>query len=497
MEHDGNRALRARLVVERLQKRFGATRALAGVELVVQPGEVHAVLGENGAGKSTLMGVLAGAVAPDAGSIALDGAPYAPRSPRDARRAGVAVVHQELSLCAHLTVEENVLLGDEPTRFGLVDRRRARERAEAALRRVGARIDPWTRVAELAPAARQLVEIARALAHDRPRVLVLDEPTSSLGRDDAERLLALVRELRDDGMSILYVSHFLEEVEQVADRYTVLRDGATVATGAIEDTSIDELVATMAGRAIERVAERAPRVAGAPILRVEGLASRPRPSDASFVLHRGEVLGIAGLVGAGRTELLRAVFGLEPVVRGTVRVGAHERPFAPHDALARGVGLLSEDRKGEGLALERSVEENLTLSKQPFLIDPERQREVARAWVERLGIKCASVDAPVSSLSGGNQQKVALARLLHHDVDVLLLDEPTRGIDVRSKAQIHALVDRLAREQQKAILVVSSAIPDLLELCDRIAVMRRGVLGPAKPASEWDEHSILREAAVA
>lgn len=486
-----------RLVVRGLARSFGATRALASVDLVVRAGEVHAVLGENGAGKSTLMGVLAGAIEPDAGTIALDGASYSPRSPRDAREAGVAVVHQELSLCAHLTVEENVLLGDEPTRLGFVDRRRARERARAALSRVGARIDPSTRVADLAPAARQLVEIARALAHDAPRVLVLDEPTSSLGRDDAERLLVLVRELRDQGISVLYVSHFLEEVVRVADRFTVLRDGATVATGAVEGTSIDALVAAMAGRTIERVAERAPRAPGEPILRVEGLAARPRPSDASLVLHRGEVLGVAGLVGAGRTELLRAVFGLEPVVRGTVRVAAFEGPFTPHDALARGVGLLSEDRKGEGLALARSVEENLTLSKLPFRVDPDAQRAIARTWVERLGIKCAGVDAPVSSLSGGNQQKVALARLLHHDVDVLLLDEPTRGIDVRSKAQIHALIDALAREEQKAVLMVSSAIPDLLELCDRIAVMRRGVLGDARATREWDEHAILREAAVA
>jgi len=486
----------ARLSIAGLRKAFDATIALASVDLEVHPGEVHAVIGENGAGKSTLMGVLAGAVARDGGTIALDGAPYAPRSPRDARDLGVAVVHQELSLCPHLSVTENVLLGIETARFGIVDRRAERARVRAALDRVGAKtIDPDQRVSELSPAAQQLVEIARSVAAALPRVLILDEPTSSLGAADAERLFSLVRDLRTQGVSILYVSHFLEEVQQLCDRYTVLRDGQSVASGKISDTTIDELITKMAGRSVERLFERAPRTAGEVLLDVRALSSHPRPDNASLQVRRGEIFGIAGLIGAGRTELLRAIFGLEKVVRGEVRVGAWTGPTTPHDALAHGVGLLSEDRKREGLALTRSVAENLTLSSLPRVVRARDQQAATKTWVERLGIRVSDVDAPVARLSGGNQQKVALARLLHHDVDVLLLDEPTRGVDVRSKREIYTTIDALAAKG-KAVLVVSSWLPELLGLCDRIAVMRRGKLGDARTVDQWTEESLLREALV-
>jgi ribose transport system ATP-binding protein len=491
--------LRARAV----EKRFGGTLALGGASLEARAGEVHALLGENGAGKSTLMKIVAGAIAPDAGSLELDGTPYAPAGPLAARRAGVAIVHQEPLLCPDLTVAENVLLGVEPTRVGLVDRRRARELAERALSRVRvaereSKLRPDIATRELAPGDRQLVAIARALAQAECRVLVLDEPTSSLSADDTERLFDVIREFRASGMTVLYISHFLEEVTRIADSFTVLRDGKTVGSGSIDGVTADDLVALMAGRRIEQVFTRSERRPGDVVLELSELAGREHPVSASLSLHRGEVLGIAGLVGAGRTELLRAVFGLDPVRRGSIRVAAFSGPATPRKRLAQGVGLLSEDRKGEGLAEALSVGENLVLSKLSGLgprglVLPSRRAEAARRLIERLTIKTRGPEQRVRDLSGGNQQKVALARLLHHDVDVLLLDEPTRGIDVQSRAEIYRVIDELALAG-KAVLVVSSHFPELLGIADRIAVMRRGTLGPARDARELDEHALIAEA---
>ncbi|HEU4409607.1 MAG TPA: sugar ABC transporter ATP-binding protein [Polyangiaceae bacterium] len=499
-------------------KAFGATRALASVDLEAGAGEVHAVVGENGAGKSTLMKVLAGVVGADEGAITLGGSPFRPRSPAAARRAGVALVSQEVALCPHLDVAANLALGQEPTRFGVVERARVESAARAALAEVGAgRIDPRARAGDLPLADRQLVEIARALVRwgDRPgapppaRVLILDEPTSSLGREDARRLFALVRRLRGEGLLVLYISHFLEEVAAVADRYTVLRDGRSVASGAMRDVTPADLVEKMAGRRVEGAAERAPRAPGEVVLELGDLAGAAKPARASLALRRGEIFGVAGLVGAGRTELLRAIFGLDPVRSGTVRVKSWAGPATPRERLAQGLGLLSEDRAHEGLALARSVAENVTLSKleplAPFrgaaarlaaalgLVSPARADEAAARWAGELGIKCRGPGQAAAELSGGNQQKLALARLLHHDVDVLLLDEPARGIDVGAKAQIFGLIDGLAR-RGKAVLLVSSYLPELLSTCDRIAVLCRGVLGEARPASSWSEHELLEQA---
>jgi len=486
-----------RLVVRGARKAFGPTVALDDVGLTLAPGEVHALLGENGAGKSTLLNILAGTHAMDEGEMTLDGAPYRPRGPRDARRAGVAMVHQELSLCPHLTVAENVLLGAEPTSGGFVRRAELERRAAAVLEQL-APIDPRARVGDLPPAAQQLVEIARALAQSECRVLILDEPTSSLAAADVERLFDVVRRLRDEGVTILYVSHFLEEVRAIADAYTVLRDGRSVGVGRIEGTSVAAIVERMAGRAVETLYPRSARTPGEVVLEITDLAGALKPERASLALRRGEVLGVAGLVGAGRTELLRAVFGLDPVRRGVVRVGAYTGRGSPARRLAQGVGMLSEDRKGEGLAVALSVADNLTLSTLDRLgragfVSARRQRDAALRWIERLGVRCRDPGQPVRDLSGGNQQKVALARLLHHDVDVLLLDEPTRGVDVGSKAQIYAAIDELA-VRGKAVLFVSSYLPELLGVCDRIAVMRRGELLPARPAAGLTEHAVLLEA---
>ena len=481
-----------------VRKSFGATAALAGVDLRVGPGEVLAVVGENGAGKSTLMKVLAGVVRPDAGTMLLDGVAYAPQSPRDARAAGVAMIHQELALAPHLTVAENVLLGTEPARWGLLDRRALRAAARAALADLGRPdIDPAAVVSTLPIADRQVVEIARAVAVDC-RVLVLDEPTSSLTAADVRHLEALVKRLRDRGHAILFISHVLEEVRSFADRVTVLRDGATAGGGALAGLDDATIVRWMVGRAVTELYPRSSRTPGPVVLEVDGLAGRRLPRAASLALRRGEVLGIAGLVGAGRTELVRAIFGLEPVRSGTVRVAAHVGPASPARRWSQGVGMVSEDRKGEGLALDLSVADNLTLSRlgglgPPGFVGSGRQADAARRWLEPLRIRCRDVAQPVAALSGGNQQKVALARLLHHDVDVLVLDEPTRGIDVGAKARIYEVIDELAT-RGRAILLVSSHLPELLGVCDRVAVMRRGVLGPARPVGEIDDRSVMQEA---
>jgi ribose transport system ATP-binding protein len=483
-----------------LVKRFGSTLAVAGVDFGVGGGEVRALVGENGAGKSTLMNLLSGVFPPDEGEILLGGEPFRPSGPGDAREAGVSMVHQELALAPHLEVAENLFLGMESSRFGVLRRSEMRERAREALSSLEHRdIPPEARVGSLSIAERQIVEIARALLRD-VRVLILDEPTSSLSRLDVERLFRLIRRLAERGLAIIYISHFLEEVFEIADTYTVLRDGRSVGEGRIESASVQEIVRLMVGRDIQEMFPRSKRERGEVVLAVQGLGGRRLPRSASFELRRGEVLGVAGLMGAGRTEMVRAIFGLDPVRSGKVRVFAFVGPAAARERLRQGAGLLSEDRKREGLAAIRSVGENLTLTRLgglgPLgLVLPRRREAAARTWIDSLGIQCRSPRQKVSELSGGNQQKVALARLLYHDLDVLLLDEPTRGIDVGSKASVYRLIDELAL-RGKAILFVSSYLPELLGVADRIAVMRRGELLDAVPAQEASEESLLAKAAV-
>ena len=491
-----------RLRMEGISKRFGATIALEGVDLAVPGGEVHALVGENGAGKSTLMKILAGAHRADAGAIRLDGVPYHPRDPLEGRLAGVAMIYQELSLAPHLSIEENILLGVEPTRGPLVRWKDLRKTAREAMNQLGlSHLDPRTRTSRLSVAEQQLVEVARAVAVGC-RVLVLDEPTSALTRQDVPRLFSFIKRLRARGYAIVYISHFLEEVTEVSDRYTVLRDGVVVGSGPTAGVTTDELAAMMVGRAVEDLYTHSDRTPGEVIFEVTGLEGVRSPTSASLSLRRGEVLGIAGLMGAGRTELIRALFGLAPVRSGQVRVGAYVGPASPTLRWAQGIGMVSEDRKVEGLALNLTLADNLTLTNlrglgPAGLVLPSRQERVSRQWIERLSIRCRSPRQRVLDLSGGNQQKLALARLLCHDVDVLLLDEPTKGIDVGSKAEIYRLVDRLTRgdpaggQTRKAILMVSSYLPELLGVCDRIAVMCRGVLGPPRPAAALTEHEIM------
>lgn len=488
-----------RLRLAGIDKRFGATHALKNVSFEVRPGEVHALIGENGAGKSTLMKILSGADRPDAGTIEIDGAAFVPENPLHASRTGVAMIYQELNLAPHLTVEENILLGAEPGRLGWINRQQQQALARKALAELehqNIALDLPVRRCTIAE--QQVVEIARALV-GKPRILIMDEPTSSLTRSDVDKLFAVIGRLRDSGVSIIYISHFLEECQRICTRYTVLRDGQAVGAGDIAATGVHELVKLMVGREVTRMYPKVPHALGEPVLNVRNLAGVKRPRSATFLLRRGEILGIAGLIGSGRTEMLRTIFGLDKMKAGeVVLLGGRTRRASPAARLREGAGLLSENRKEEGLMLNRSIAENLlascyrSVSRFGF-VSPGRQREAAKRWTERLSIRCRHPEQPAAELSGGNQQKIALARLLQNDVRVLLLDEPTRGIDVGSKAQIYELISQLAASG-KAVLFVSSYLPELLGICDTIGVMCRGVLTEVRPATEWNESSIITAA---
>ena len=487
------------LTMTGVTKRFGATLALSDVSLEVQPGRVRALIGENGAGKSTLMKVLAGVHAPDDGRMTFDGERYAPSGPATALAAGVAMIHQELNLAPHLSVAANIVLGQEPRRFGYLDIRTQDETARRALARLSQPDLPLDApVGSLPIAVQQLVEIARAIASDA-RVVVFDEPTSVLGEEDSEHLFAVIRDLRDAGIGVVYISHFLEEVQALADDYTVLRDGRVVAAGLLADTSLDAIVRAMVGREIDELFPHVPHQVGEPLLRVTGLSGVESPVSASLDVHRGEIVGIAGLVGAGRTELVRCIYGLDRVRAGEVSViDAGPVGRSPRRSIARRVGFVSEDRKDEGLAVDLSVADNLTMSRlAPYsrfgwLNLASRDRGVAH-WLDRVNCKYQGPSHPVAELSGGNQQKVAIGRLLHQDADLLLLDEPTRGIDISAKAEIYRLIGQLAADG-KAIVIVSSYLPELVNVCDRIGVMCRGRFREMRRTAYWTEDEIMHSA---
>ena len=484
-----------RLTLDGVQKSFGATAALRGVSLGVGEGEVHALIGENGAGKSTLMKILSGAHEADAGRIALDDAPFAPRNPHEARRAGVAMIYQELNLAPDLTVAENIVLGAEPSRLGWLRRGAMRDTARRALAELGhGDLPPDAPVRSLSIAEQQLVEIARALAGE-PRVMIFDEPTSSLTQADAERLFAVIARLKARGVSVIYISHFLEECRRVCDRFTVLRDGESVGTGALADTPMAEIIRLMVGREVSELYPRIAHTPGETVLRVDAAAGE----SGGLAVRAGEIFGLFGLVGSGRTELLRRIFGLDSMAAERITIfGREETSASPPRRLAQGVGLLSENRKEEGLMLQRSLAENLTATR-PVAhrgsgwLFRGRERSLTREWISKLSVRARDPEQAIGELSGGNQQKIALGRLLHHDAKILLLDEPTRGIDVGSKAQIYRLTGELAA-QGKAVLFVSSYIPELLGVCDTIGVMCRGKLAATRPAAEWTDHTLMEAA---
>ena len=445
------------------------------------------------------MKILSGACRPDLGSLELDGVRFVPENPLHARRSGIAMIYQELNLAPHLSVEENILLGSEPSRFGWIHRSRRRDMARAALAELQhERIPLDAPVSELTIAEQQMVEIARALVGN-PKVLIMDEPTSSLTQDASENLFAVIGRLKQRGVGVVYISHFLEECQRVCDRYTVLRDGESVGGGSMAGAKVSEIIHLMVGREIKDIYPRFPHTLGAPVLEINGLAGMSKPRSVNLTLRAGEILGIAGLVGAGRTEMLRTLFGLDEMSAGTVamfqRSGKH---CSPASRVANGMGLLSENRKEEGLMLNRSLADNLTLSRFQTIsrfgfINGRRQRNCTQEWMKRLSVRAQGPNQAIGELSGGNQQKVAIGRLLHQEAKIFLLDEPTRGIDVGSKAQIYDLMGRLAGEG-KAVIFVSSYLPELLGVCDTIGVMCRGVLSAVRPVGEWTEHGIIAAA---
>lgn len=482
-----------------VRKSFGATRALRDVHLEVAAGEVHALIGENGAGKSTLMKILSGACRPDEGSIELEGQPLVPSGPLHARRCGISMIYQELNLAPHLSVEENILLGEEPARFGWLKRGRRRELARKALAELRHENIPLDApVYTRSVAEQQVVEIARALV-GQPKVLIMDEPTSSLASADVENLFRVIARLRERGVSVIYISHFLEECQRICQRYTVLRDGETVGTGDMAAADLHHVVHLMVGREIHDIYPRIPHTIGAPVLELRNVAGAAKPRSASLSLRAGEILGVAGLIGAGRTETVRACFGLDRLERGEVLVFGHDKTTdGPAERLKDGIGLLSENRKEEGLMLDLPIAENLTVTRLAptavcGFVRRRKQEAAAAEWISRLDVRARHASQPVGELSGGNQQKVALGRLMHHDASILLLDEPTRGIDVASKAQIYRWMGQLAAEG-RAILFISSYLPELLGVCDTIAVMCRGVITQIRPVSEWTEHRIMQAA---
>jgi ribose transport system ATP-binding protein len=486
------------LSMSAISKRFGATRALRGVSLELHAGQALALLGENGAGKSTLMKVLSGAHSPDDGTMELAGAPYAPGGPHAARTAGVVMIYQELNLAKDLTVEDNIMLGQERSRIGLVDRAAQRRIVRDTLARLGhPDLPPDLPVSRLSVATKQVAEIARALV-SQAKVIVFDEPTSSLTHADTDRLFATIARLRQQGLGVIYISHFLDEVRRVCDSYSVLRDGETVAAGILVDVSESQLVSLMVGRSIDELYPTVPHTPGEVVLTVSSLSGRTKPRDVSLDLRRGEILGLTGLVGAGRTELLRSIFALDAVRSGRVQVNANFPSPKPKARIRAGLAYVSEDRAGEGLAQSRSIADNITYSRmQPYSrwgwLNLSKRREAVADWSNRLEIKAASQEIAVEALSGGNQQKVTLARALHQRADVLLLDEPTRGIDVGTKSTIYRLIGDLAAAG-KSILFVSSYFEELLRVCDRIGVMSRGRLVEVRPANEWSKESLLARA---
>lgn len=495
-----------------IKKSFGATRALRGVSLDIRPGEVHALIGENGAGKSTLMKVLSGAHRPDEGTMELDGLPFAPANPHDARLKGVAMIYQELNLALHLSAQENILLGAESASGGWIDRRASRDRARTALAQLGHDSLELDRPAgAYGIATQQIIEIARALL-TRPKVLIMDEPTSSLTQADTERLFDVIPRLKAQGVSVIYISHFLEECRRIADRYTVLKDGETVGTGEMRDVSLDRIVTLMTGREVRELYARREHPLGAAVLEVRDVrlprfvrrgtpATRSGGEDSgcAFTLHEGEIFGLAGLIGAGRTDLLRTIFALDRLEAGEVCiVGASDPTATPRARWADGIGFLSENRKEEGLMLPLSISDNITMTKPGAFgrfgwVNGRRQRVAVQRWVDELRVRCRDAGQAVAELSGGNQQKIALARLLEHPARIFLLDEPTRGIDVGSKAQIYQIIGELAAAG-KAVVVISSYLPELLGLCDTIGVMCRGQLAEIRPRARWTEPEIMRVA---
>lgn len=480
---------------------FGAIRVLHGVDLELQRGEIHALVGENGAGKSTLSRILAGLLQPTGGAMALEGAPYAPHRKREAENRGVRMVLQELNLVPTLSVAENLFLEALPHWAGWVQRGRLETMARAALERVGlGSLSPWMTVAALGIGQQQLVEIAAGLAQ-QCSLLILDEPTAPLTDPEIERLFDRLLELKKQRTTVLYISHRLEEIRRLADRITILRDGRRVGTWPVAALTMDDIVRHMVGRDLTALPERPPRTPGKVALKVEQLRRAPAVQEVSFEVRTGEIVGLAGLVGSGRTETLRAIFGADRPDAGRIFLHGHSTPariHSPHDAVRQGLALLTEDRKEQGLLLPLPIRCNVTLAslaqvaRRGWLL-PQEEEISTRRWLSLLQVRCQGSEQAVAELSGGNQQKVVLARWLMRDCQVLMFDEPTRGIDVGARFEIYQWLQELAA-RGKALLVVSSDLRELMMLADRILVMSAGRLAGHFNRGQWTEDALMTAA---
>jgi len=466
------------LTMRGMELAFPGTQALAGVDLTVARGEIRALLGENGAGKSTLMKVLAGAERPDAGEVVLDGQPVQLRTPREAKAAGVHMVFQEMSLADNLSVAENISLGSYPHKFGVMRWSAVRETAAKALAALNISIPLGVRVRELSIAQQQMIEIAKAVVGDL-KVLILDEPTSALTETETLELFALMRRLADRGVAIMYISHNLEEIFAICDSVTVMRDGHSIATHSVAEATVDQLIGEMVGRELGEMMPKAIAEYGEPMLEVRDLVVDGKTEPVSFTVRRGEVVGFAGLLGAGRSSLMRCLVGDLPRASGEVRLnGVPLEPARPRDAVKRGLGYLSDDRRASGIVAKLSIRENvglgcLSLNARYGVMRKLQERRLAEQTVSRLRVASSSIEKKVGELSGGNQQKVVLGKWLAAGVDALILDEPTRGIDVGAKTEVYELINELAAEG-KAIVLVSSYLPEVLGMSDRVLVMREG-----------------------
>lgn len=475
-----------------VSKEFPGVLAVDGVDLDVLPGEVHAVAGENGAGKSTLMKLLSQVERPTAGEVEISGEKVEYHGPGYAQSLGVAMVYQEFALAPHLSVAENLFLGREPARAGFINRRKQREEAVELLNRVGLDINPDRQASSLTVAEQQRVEIAKALAIEA-KVLIMDEPTATLAEKEIEGLFEVIRDLASRGIAIVYISHRLDEIFRIADRVTVMRDGKVVDTKPASELDEEELVRLMVGREVGNLYPKPETEVGEVLLRVEGITRDGVLQDCSFEVRAGEILGFAGLVGAGRTELARAVFGADPIDSGKVELdGAEVQIKSPQAAIDAGIGYLTEDRKGDGLALQLGIDQNITLANLPVqagFLNLGSEQRTARSRTEQLDIQTPTVRRKVQVLSGGNQQKVVVAKWLETHARVLFFDEPGRGIDVGTKAEMFRLIGDLA-EEGRAIVLISSYLPELLNMCDRIVVMRDGKVAGELDREEFSEERI-------
>jgi ABC-type sugar transport system ATPase subunit len=485
------------LVFDRITKRFPGVLALDEVSFVVERSSCHALIGENGAGKSTLGKILAGVYTADEGEIRLEDKIVQPTNPLVARQLGIAMIHQELAFCPNLTVAENLCLGDFPRRAGWVDRAKLRDQARGMLAEIEADIDVDRPIGELSTGQEQMVQIAAALGVNAT-VIVMDEPTSSLSVSESEHLFKLLAHLKQRNITVIYVSHRMEEIFRLGDTVTVLRDGRHVATEKISETNHDRVIHQMIGReVVTHLPRHLERPLGEELLHVDNLSSPGKFAQISFSLHAGEVLGFAGLVGSGRSEVAQAVFGLDPLASGNVLVRGQELPLgAVNAALSAGIGLVPEDRKRLGLVLSMNCRENTSLAMLDRLtnfgfVHRRKESALAQSYAERLRVKAPSLESLIAGLSGGNQQKIALAKWLARQCDILIVDEPTRGVDVGTKAEIHQLLDELAC-QGLALLVISSELPEVMSLSRRILVMRNGRIAGELERADFTQANLMR-----